>query len=140
QMGVAGAVHGAVTRTLAVFDPDYLMEPAWAGAGPAAAWGRLLAVALAWGGGGVVCLALACWRLRPAYARQLEAAGRRKRAVQARRPPVGDEPVLWREEHVVGVAPLAGLRRVPRWLGVVLVSLASLAVLGLLYAQRVVRE
>ncbi len=138
QAGFAGAVGGAVTRALAVFDPDYLMEPAWAGAGPAAVWGRLLAAALVWGGGGVVCLAVACWRLRPAYARQLEAAGRRKRAAGWRRPPVGDEPVLWREEYVEGVAPLASLRRVPRWLAVVLVSLVSLTVLGLLYAQRIV--
>jgi hypothetical protein len=138
QTGSAGAVRGAVTRVLAVFEPDYLMEPAWADAGPAVAWGRLLAVALAWGGGGLVCLALACWRLRPAYARQLEAAGRGKEVVQARRPPVGDEPVLWREEYVEGVASLAALRRVPRWLGVVLVSLVSFTVLGFLYAQRAV--
>jgi ABC-type transport system involved in multi-copper enzyme maturation permease subunit len=134
QTGLAGAVGGAVERVLAVFDPGYLMEPAWADAGPAVAWRRLLAVALIWGGGGVVCLALACWRLRPAYARQLEAAGRRK-GVAAGRPPVGDEPVRWREEHVEGVAPLAALRQVPRWLGVTLVSLVTVLVLGLLYAQ-----
>ncbi len=136
QTGLAGAVRGAVTRILAVFDPDYLMEPAWAYAGPAVAWRRLMAVALVWGGGGFVCLAIACWRLRPAYARQLEAAGRRKAASEAPRPPVGDEPVLWREEHVEGVAPLAALRRVSRRVGVLLTAAVSLAVLGLLYADQ----
>src|SRR2546421_363486 len=39
RAGLAGAVSGAVARILAVFDPDYLMEPAWAYAEPAVAWG-----------------------------------------------------------------------------------------------------
>jgi ABC-type transport system involved in multi-copper enzyme maturation permease subunit len=133
--GVAGAVSGWLARLLAVFDPEYLMEPAWADAPAAVAWQRLLTVTVVWGTGAALCLVLACWRLRPAYARQLEASGRRKGSGEARRPPLGDEPVLWREEHVEGVAPLAPLRRVPRWLGVALVALATLVTLGLLYAK-----
>src|SRR5207244_2229684 len=46
---------------------------------------------------------------------------------------ISDEPVRWKERHVEGVAPLAVLRRVPRWVGLAFVfaatSLASLIII-----------
>jgi hypothetical protein len=39
---------------------------------------------------------------------------------------VGDDPVRWKERFVEGLAPVAALRRLPRWLGVVCVALLSL--------------
>jgi ABC-type transport system involved in multi-copper enzyme maturation permease subunit len=85
---------------------------------------------------GLCCAALAGWRLRASYLRQLEREGivKVKRWWSARRKPVSDDPLRWKESQVEGVAPLIFLRRVPRWLGVVLVafvtSFAALAILG----------
>jgi ABC-type transport system involved in multi-copper enzyme maturation permease subunit len=73
---------------------------------------RLAELTLFYGGLGSVCLVVAVWRLRPAYARSLEQAGRR--GVWRWRPAVANEPVLWREHHVAGLA--AGLLRGPPWL------------------------
>jgi ABC-type transport system involved in multi-copper enzyme maturation permease subunit len=41
------------------------------------------------------------------------------------RTPVHGDPLRWKERHVEGVAPLAVLRVLPRWLGVLLVVLAT---------------
>jgi ABC-type transport system involved in multi-copper enzyme maturation permease subunit len=98
--------------------------------------GRTIACLLAWFGIGLGCLALASWRLRSAYLRQLQRAGltRRQRWWSLRRKPVSDDPLRWKESQVEGVAPLIGLRRVPRWLGVSAVAaattLAGLTILG----------
>src|SRR5438105_3153832 len=83
---------------------------------------------LAWGGIGILCLGLAVWRLRPAYLRQLQGEGRPKRLRwwRARRMAVPDEPIRWKERHVEGLAPLAALRRVPRWFGMTVIFLATL--------------
>jgi ABC-type transport system involved in multi-copper enzyme maturation permease subunit len=43
------------------------------------------------------------------------------------RAPVHGDPLRWKERHVEGVAPLASLRNMPRWLGVVLVLVATSA-------------
>jgi ABC-type transport system involved in multi-copper enzyme maturation permease subunit len=128
-------LSAAVSGVLRLFGPSYLIEPAWSADGSAEAWQRLLRLTLAWGGVGALCLAVAAWRLRPAYARQLETAGKRKGVISGWRPPPGEEPVLWRELHVEGVAPLASLRRVPRWLVVALVSTGTLLIMGLLYLR-----
>jgi ABC-type Na+ efflux pump permease subunit len=63
------------------FNPVSLLEPVLGSGGPEAVrlLGRqLLLGLLAWGGLALACLALATWRLRPAYVRQLESAGRRR--------------------------------------------------------------
>jgi hypothetical protein len=50
---------------------------------------------------------------------------------------VPEDPICWRETHVVGIAPFAGLRRVPQWLGVALIVLGSTATsLGALYLAK----
>jgi ABC-type transport system involved in multi-copper enzyme maturation permease subunit len=68
--------------------------------------------------------------MRPAYLKQLQgvrSAGpaARRRWYSAARVPVDDEPVRWRERHVEGLAPTPGLRRVPLWLGVTVVAVAT---------------
>jgi ABC-type Na+ efflux pump permease subunit len=68
----------------------------------------------AWAGAGFACLALASARLRSACLDQLER--RPGRWLWAFRPPVGNDPVRWRERYVIGLAPLPWLRGVPTWL------------------------
>ncbi len=95
---------------------------------------RLLASLAAWGSLGTVCLAIAAWRLRPAYLRYLEARDRKApRWWRARRGPVGDDPIRWKERHVEGIAPLAVLRSFPGWLGLLLVVLATTAASGAIF-------
>jgi ABC-type transport system involved in multi-copper enzyme maturation permease subunit len=122
-----------VSDILRLFNPHFLLEPAWDVGGSAESWRRLLTLTLAWGGAGGLCLAVAAWRLRPAYARQLESAGKRRGAVSGPRPAPGEDAVFWKELHVEGVAPLASLRRVPRWLALGLVSAGTVIGMGLLY-------
>jgi hypothetical protein len=49
-------------------------------------------------------------------------------------PPVGDDPVAWRERYVEGLAPAPGLRRIPTWAGVAGVAALSAASSALLLA------
>jgi hypothetical protein len=79
-----------------------------------------------WGGLGGICLGLATWQLRPAYIRELQGGGPRStRWYQAGWPVVDDRPVFWRERNVEGLAPTPWLRRIPRWLGIVVIALAT---------------
>jgi ABC-type transport system involved in multi-copper enzyme maturation permease subunit len=117
---------------LKYFDPLYVLEPAWGqGSLPDLGefGGRLLASSLAWGLVGAACFGLAVWRLRPAYVRQIEGEGRQKKARwwRARRAPVADNPVIWKERHVEGLAPIASLRRLPSWIAVLLIFAATVA-------------
>jgi len=72
--------------------------------------------ALAWGGLGAICTALAIWRLRPAYTRQLTSPRRRRivqRLLLPRPAPIGD-PLAWKEAYVG--------RRLPLWFAAGLTS------------------
>jgi ABC-type transport system involved in multi-copper enzyme maturation permease subunit len=89
-------------------------------------WQRVGECFLAWSALGLVCLALATLCLRGAYLRQLRGLQPSDRWLSARRPRIRANPVLWRERHVVGVAPWLWLRRLPRWLCCMLVALATL--------------
>jgi hypothetical protein len=95
---------------------------------------RLLLGLGVWGGFSFLCLTLAVWRLRPAYLRQLVSADRRTtvRWLPARRPPVNEQPVRWKERQVEGLAPLQVLKGFPRWLGLVFIVLATLLSSGLI--------
>jgi ABC-type transport system involved in multi-copper enzyme maturation permease subunit len=42
-----------------------------------------------------------------------------------RRARIAGDPLRWKERHVEGVAPLAMLRRLPRWLGIVIIILLT---------------
>jgi len=111
-------------RLLQGLNPLFVLEPVWAGKQDLAEFLRRLLVALAgWGTLALVCLGLAVWRLRKAYIRQLEGAGRqrRERSWLAPRSADEEEPIRWKEAQVEGIAPLAILRRIPRRLGVLAV-------------------
>jgi hypothetical protein len=86
-------------------------------------WWRLAEAALLFGGLGSACLLLAVWRLRPAYMRSLERPAAR-RGVWRPRPAVGEEPVRWCEQHVVGLAAGSRWRRT-RWLSLAAAALTS---------------
>jgi ABC-type transport system involved in multi-copper enzyme maturation permease subunit len=119
------------------FNPIYVLAPGWETGSMRGVALRLLGSIAAWGGVGGVCLALAVWRLRGAYLRQLESSGKRQDGgdtVRVVRAAVGEEPIRWKEREVEGIAPLAPLRRIPSALGVLLVALitilSSLCLLG----------
>src|SRR5207249_11884510 len=59
---------------------------------------------------------------------------------RARTTPVPDEPIRWKERHVEGLAPLAALRRVPRWLGMSVIFLATLVSSALIVWSHVQRN
>jgi ABC-type transport system involved in multi-copper enzyme maturation permease subunit len=130
------------------FNPLYVLEPAWGqrdliDLGELAR--RLLWSSVYWGLIAAVCLTLAVWRLRPAYIRQLENSGSRGLFTLpflrlrpgrdaalpwwrgARRLQVGDNPVPWKERYVEGLAPLPVLKRIPRWLAMLLIFAATAA-------------
>jgi ABC-type transport system involved in multi-copper enzyme maturation permease subunit len=95
-------------------------------------WARLGQFTLAWLVPAAGCLTLACARLRHAYARQRgggarPATGRRPWWRRERSP--SDNPVLWRERWVQGIAPLARLRAIPLGLAAGAVALSSAATL-----------
>jgi hypothetical protein len=113
------------------FDGRYVLQPGWGRTdmeGVRELGRRLFGALLCWGGVGTVCLALAVWRLRPAYIRQLQGEGRkRKHFWNADRRQVSDAPIRWKEYHVEGLAPLPVLRTFPRWAGLAVTFLVSLA-------------
>lgn len=130
---------------LNLLSPLYVLEPTWGGSSRASLdeFGRrLLWSSLAWGGLTVVSLALAVWRLRPAYIRQLESSGTRARNwLGVRRPPVPEDPLPWKERHVEGLAPLKTLRLIPTWLAVLVIfavtTFSSTAIVVPYLARRV---
>ncbi len=97
---------------------------------------RLVRFALAWLAPASACLALACWRLRPAYARIRQ--GTRVGWGRWRLRPMREDgnPVLWRERWLHGIAPLARLRAIPLWLAVTVCAFVSAAsLLGMVVLQ-----
>ncbi len=116
-------------------DPLYALEPAWGSgdwAGLIAMGRRILVAALAWGILSAGCLGLAVWRLRPAYLRQLQNEGRKKkpRWWHAKRAIIAGDPVRWKEWQVEGIAPLPVFRQIPAWFGIVMVLLLTLSSCG----------
>jgi ABC-type transport system involved in multi-copper enzyme maturation permease subunit len=128
---LSGAAAGCllwVAGGLYLFDPFYVLESAWGDLADLAELARRLILSLlTWGTIAGICLAIAGWRLRPTYLRQLEGAGRPRKVRWwiARRAPVGDQPIRWKERYVDGVAPLSWMRRLPRWCGIASVSLLT---------------
>jgi ABC-type transport system involved in multi-copper enzyme maturation permease subunit len=119
-----------VTGMLQVLNPMHALDAAWGEDGdPRELFKRLLISSFAWGVVAAACAGLAAWRLRPAYLRQLQGEGRPRKVRwwRARRAAVPDEPIRWKERHVDGIAPLASLRRIPRWLGVLLILVLTVA-------------
>jgi ABC-type Na+ efflux pump permease subunit len=139
---VAATIVYKVGGPLEYFNPVALLAPIRDVSGLTAVrlLGQQLVLGLlAWGGLTLVCLALAAWRLRPAYIKQLQGEGRpgKRRWWLPSRPAVGEQPIRWKERHVEGLAPVPWLRFVPRWLGIVLTAGATiLGSCGILYFNR----
>jgi hypothetical protein len=134
-VGIAGYLVLRLVDGLEYVNPLYALEPVWRGGSAAEVVQRLPLLLLTWGAVGVGSLVLAAWRLHPAYIKQLQGQGRPRKARwwRARRAAIGDEPIRWKERHVEGVAPLAALRRFPRWLGMLFITATTLlASLGIL--------
>jgi ABC-type transport system involved in multi-copper enzyme maturation permease subunit len=122
----------------AVWGDDYPFQPSggrqrfvlWPRPG-LVAW-RLGWFVLAWGGVVAGGLVLAAWRLRPVYLAQLEARGRKRgRHPWRAHPPVGDDPLCWKECYVEGLSTQTGRGRTPFWLelGVVFALWAGVLVI-----------
>jgi putative addiction module component (TIGR02574 family) len=78
-------------------------------------WSSYLLALAVWAGAGALCLFLAVGHLRKAC---LRLEGRQPaRWLWALRPRIGNYPIRWREQHVIGLAPLPWLRIVPTWMG-----------------------
>src|SRR5205823_4083494 len=80
---------------------------------------RLGVFGFLWGSVAVCFVALAAWRLRAVYLRQMEQAGMglvESATDLSVRPPVGDNPFYWREVFVEGAARPGVFRAIPRWL------------------------
>jgi hypothetical protein len=107
---------------LPALDPLEALAPFWGPADPRQAPFQLLVTSLAWAAVAAVCFGLATLFLRHDARRQMQGAGRTRPAKAERRPPVDDDPIRWKENHIDGLAPLAMLRRVPRYWGVLLVG------------------
>src|SRR5262249_4680618 len=106
-------------------------EPAWGSGdwtGLELMLGRILLAALAWGAITAACLGLAAWRLRPAYLRQLQAEGQKKKTRwwQAKRSAIPADPIRWKERQVEGIAPLPVLRQIPGWFGIVTILVLTI--------------
>jgi ABC-type transport system involved in multi-copper enzyme maturation permease subunit len=131
--GAAGGLFAAVRYLEGPFvylDPFYLIQPAMADRQPEALGGRILLSGLAWTGLTMGCLALAAWRLRPAYIRQFLDRGGREKALRRAwwRPRIGTDPLRWKERHIEALSPLPFLRLLPRWAGVATAALAGVLI------------
>jgi len=129
---VAATVIWCGGGPLAWFNPIALLDPLFETGGFEALrllFRQMFVGLLAWGGLTLACLGLAAWRLRPAYIQQLQAGGRpgRRGLLRVERPPVGEQPVRWKERHVEGLAPVPWMRLVPRWLGVAVTVVTTVA-------------
>ncbi len=111
---LGGLVALANAPVPASLDPTVILGQLLPGGGGLRPLAFLAHVAF-WGGAGVLCFALTAARLHPAYVKQAES--RPWRWLWAFRPRVGDDPIRWREQHVLGLAPLPVLRMIPGWLG-----------------------
>jgi ABC-type transport system involved in multi-copper enzyme maturation permease subunit len=134
-VGGPGSWLAAVKRLATYFDPYYVAQPAVSAASPKVIFAHLIGSWVAWGILGGICFGLALWRLRPAYMRQLEHSGKETIAGRLipKRARVSDEPLLWKERHVDGIAPLAVLKLAPRWFALpAIVALTILLVAALL--------
>jgi ABC-type transport system involved in multi-copper enzyme maturation permease subunit len=129
---VSGLLFAAVRYLGGPFtylDPFYLVEPVLEDRRPEALGARVLVSGALWAGLTLGCLALAAWRLRPAYLRQYLDKGVPKTVRRAWwRPRIGDDPLRWKERYVEALSPLPLLRLLPRWAGVAAAAVAGVAI------------
>src|SRR5262245_12481024 len=126
---VVGVIAWLVGGPLLYLDPIFVLEPAWGPPGShdlGEAVRRLVISGAIWGTIGAVCTVVAAARMMPVFLKGLESLRPEASAwYQAGRDPVPEEPVRWRETQVEGIAPFDIFRRVPQWLAITLIVLAS---------------
>jgi ABC-type transport system involved in multi-copper enzyme maturation permease subunit len=110
-------------EAIASLDPNYVLDAARDAPDYGVLGRRLRMTTLMWGSMTVISTAIAAWRLRPAYIKQQ--SRRRYRWVTAIsfRPPMGDRPIVWKEQFST---------RMPRWLGLVITGAISVVAMILL--------
>ena len=123
-----------VRRLTDYFDPMHVAAPGLSGVEPGEMFAYVVGAWIAWGSIALVCFGVAVWRLRGAYMRQMEHTRSRNLGewIVPDRAPIHDAPLLWKERHVDGIAPLAIFRVVPRWFalpGIVLLTVALVLML-----------
>jgi ABC-type transport system involved in multi-copper enzyme maturation permease subunit len=130
---------GQANEALHSLSPIHVLDAAWGDdINPRLLVSRLLWSMLGWGGIAVISIALAVWRLRPAYTRQIEASGRKRRLARLiqDREPVDGRPIAWKERVIEGIAPLPALRSFPRWSGMVVACAVGIGLAALANAAR----
>ncbi len=132
---VVPAVSG-LSRLAGYFDPMHVAAPALSDRPPNELVGYVFGSWTAWGLIGAVCFSMAVWRLRAAYMRQLEHTSKRGFAswIAPKRATVSDEPMLWKERHVDGIAPLAIMKYIPRWFALIAIALLTVGLVITLLA------
>jgi ABC-type transport system involved in multi-copper enzyme maturation permease subunit len=134
-LGGLGPAFGGLKRLTNYFDPKHIAIPAMTGGDAREVFAHLIGSWIAWGTVGLSCFAVAVWRLRGAYLRQLEHSKTRNigQWIIPERATIHDQPLLWKERHVDGIAPLAAFRTIPRWLALPTIMIVTvLLVLSLL--------
>lgn len=102
---------------------DGVTGPAWLSIG----WWTALGLASAFWG---------AWRLRPSYLRQIGGTPAPRPRSRRRVPPIGDNPMLWRELYLDRTESLGWVSRALGWLLVVVVLGGSLLFAGIIEYQR----
>ena len=115
-------------------DPVHVLEPIWEKHDFMMLMLRLAWWVFLWGSMALLAARLAAWRLRPQALRELSQESRRNTGRWRRwLPPVGDDPMRWKDHYLEGLAALTWLRRLPSWLLVACIAasalLSSLAIL-----------
>ncbi|MBX7105155.1 MAG: ABC transporter permease [Gemmataceae bacterium] len=123
MMMVLGAgFAGGRWSWLAALNPEYVLDAARHSPDYPELGRRLRDAVLGWSFIAVACTAIASWRLRPAYIKQL---GRRTPQIASTlqfRPAIDDRPVAWKEQYTA---------RWPRWVGWLITGfLAFLVTIG----------
>jgi ABC-type transport system involved in multi-copper enzyme maturation permease subunit len=130
---------GQANEALYSLSPLHVLDAAWGDdINPRLLVSRLLWSMLGWGSIAVISVALAVWRLRPAYTRQLAASGRKRRLARLidAREPLDGRPIAWKERVIEGIAPLPSLRSFPRWSGMIVACAVGTGLAALVYDSR----
>jgi ABC-type Na+ efflux pump permease subunit len=123
---LAGLAVWHFSRTLAVLDPRWALEPIGSpdSMDLLEATRRLALSTACYTAAAGLCVGIAIWRMWPSVRRDLEGARPRvsTRAEHTAGAPIGDDPIRWREQQVEGLAPSPGLRRIPTWAAVTIIG------------------
>jgi hypothetical protein len=118
-----------VEGTLRCLDPLSVLDSVWGQDDLREFFSRCRFMLFVYGGVGLIFLALAVWRFRSMVIREMEAAGRTRKAWwQRARRQVDDDPIRWREATT--------RQRVPRWLGIGLLAALTCATSAAIFYAR----